>query len=62
MSPMKTPCPSITLMAGPIPVAVERAAVRRLNLRVRPDGTAHLSVPAHASLTTAQRFLDERAE
>lgn len=51
----------MTLMAGNVPVEVERAAVRRLNLRIRPDGTAHLSVPARASLVAAQRFLDEHA-
>lgn len=41
-----------------IPVEVERKRVRRLNLRVRADGSAHLSVPARCSLAEAQRFLD----
>ena len=42
-----------------VPVEVERKRVRRLNLRVRPDGTAHLSIPVRTSLERAQRFLDE---
>lgn len=51
-----------TLYAGgdaELPVEVERRRVRRLNLRVRADGTAHLSVPWHCPLAEAQRFLDE---
>ena len=32
--------------------------MRRLNLRVRADGSAHLSVPARCTLAEAQRFLD----
>ena len=43
---------------GGVPVEVERKRVRRLNLRVRADGSAHLSVPARCSLAEAQRFLD----
>lgn len=37
---------------------VERTRVRRLNLRVRADGSAHLSIPTRCSLAEAQRFLD----
>ena len=48
-----------TLQAGTIPVEVERKRVRRLNLRVRADGSAHLSVPWRCPLAEAQRFLDE---
>lgn len=44
---------------GGIPVEVERKRVRRLNLRVRADGSAHLSVPWRCPLAEAQRFLDE---
>ena len=46
---------------GGIPVEVERKRVRRLNLRVRADGTAHLSIPTHVTLAEAQRFLDAHA-
>lgn len=42
-----------------IPVEVERKRVRRLNLRVRADGSAHLSIPARTTLAEAQRFLDD---
>ena len=51
-----------TLMAGGqggIPVEVERKHVRRLNLRVRSDGTVHLSIPNHTTFEYAQRFLDD---
>lgn len=44
---------------GGIPVEVEHKRVSRLNLRVRADGTAHLSTPLRTSLETAQRFIDE---
>ena len=43
---------------GGVPVEVERKRVQRLNLRVRADGSAHLSVPARCPLAEAQRFLD----
>ena len=54
-----------TLLAGGphgVAVEVERRRVRRLNLRVRADGTAHLSVPPRVTLAEAQRFLDGHAE
>lgn len=44
---------------GGIPVEVERKSVRRLNLRVRADGSAHLSIPTRCPLAEAQRFLDD---
>ena len=52
-----------TLFAGGAPgagiaVEVERKRVRRLNLRVRADGSAHLSIPERCTLAEAQRFLD----
>ena len=54
-----------TLLAGGphgVAVEVERRRVRRLNLRVRADGTVHLSVPPRVTLAEAQRFLDGHAE
>lgn len=50
------------LQAAGIEVAVERKAVRRVNLRVRPDGTAHMSVPWRVGRAEAQAFLDAHAE
>lgn len=44
---------------GGVPVEVKRKRVRRLNLRVRADGSAHLSIPERCPLTEAQHFLDE---
>lgn len=51
-----------TLQAAGIEVAVERKAVRRVNLRVRPDGTARMSVPWRVGRAEAQTFLDAHAE
>ena len=51
-----------TLAAAGIEVDVERKAVRRVNLRVRPDGSAHMSVPWSVSRAEAQSFLDGHAE
>lgn len=50
------------LQAAGIEVAVERKAVRRVNLRVRPDGTARMSVPWRVGRAEAQAFLDAHAE
>ena len=50
------------LQAAGIEVGVERRAVRRVNLRVRPDGTAHMSVPWRVGRAEAQAFLDAHAE
>lgn len=41
-----------------MPVTVVRSRVRRLNLRVRSDGSARLSIPGRCTLAEAQRFLD----
>lgn len=41
-----------------MPVEAERKRVRRLNLRVCADGSAHLSIPTRCSFAEAQRFLD----
>lgn len=41
-----------------MPVTVVRSRVRRLNLRVRSDGSARLSIPERCTLAEAQRFLD----
>jgi len=51
-----------TLAAAGIEVEVERKPVRRVNLRVRPDGSAHMSVPWSVSRAEAQSFLDGHAE
>ena len=50
------------VQAGGIDVEVERKAVRRINLRVRPDGTARMSVPWAMGREAAEAFLAEHAE
>ena len=45
-----------------IPYELERKAVKRLNLRVRRDGTVHVSVPIRMTSAAVERFLSERAE
>ncbi|WP_322155731.1 SprT family zinc-dependent metalloprotease [Paratractidigestivibacter sp.] len=42
-------------------VEVERRAVRRINLRVRPDGSVRMSVPWRVGRAEAQAFLDAHA-
>ncbi|MDO4849876.1 MAG: M48 family metallopeptidase [Coriobacteriia bacterium] len=50
------------MQARGIDVEVERKAVRRINLRVRPDGTARMSVPWSVGREAAAAFLAEHAE
>lgn len=45
-----------------IPVSVVRKRVKNLNLRVRADGTATLSIPQHLPLARAREFLDRKGE
>lgn len=50
------------LQARGIDVEVERKAVRRVNLRVRPDGTARMSVPWSMGRDAAAEFLAKHAD
>ncbi len=50
------------LQARGIDVEVERKRVRRINLRVRPDGTVRMSVPWHMGRVAAEAFLAEHEE
>ncbi|OUP08917.1 SprT family zinc-dependent metalloprotease [Collinsella sp. An2] len=47
---------------GRIPVEVERKRVKNLNLRVRPDGSVHLSVPLRGTRADAEDFLLRRRD
>ena len=60
----KNPTKRTLFAGGPrgVAVEVERRRVRRLNLRVRADGTAHLSIPPRVTLAAAQHFLDGHAD
>lgn len=45
-------------MVGGVPVYVERKRIRRINIRVKPDGRVHLSVPNwRATLKEGEEFL-----
>lgn len=41
---------------------LERKAVKNLNLRVRRDGTVHLSIPNRTTIAAAEAFLKERED
>ncbi|MBP3572902.1 MAG: M48 family metallopeptidase [Clostridia bacterium] len=41
---------------------LERKAVKRLNLRVRGDGTVHLSIPKRTTVAEAEAFLRDHEE
>ena len=41
---------------------LERKAVKNLNLRVRRDGTVHLSIPTRTTIAAAEAFLRERED
>jgi predicted metal-dependent hydrolase len=41
---------------------LERKKIKRLNLRVRRDGTVHVSVPMQMSMTFIENFLREKSE
>lgn len=45
-----------------LPVEVTRKKVKNMNLRVRRDGSVHLSIPMRCSTAAAQEFLDRKAE
>ena len=42
-----------------VPYELERKAVKRMNLRVRRDGSVHVSVPTRTPAATVERFLGE---
>ena len=46
----------------PLTYELERKAVKNLNLRVRVDGTAHLSIPKATAIAAAEAFLCSREE
>ena len=46
----------------PLTYELERKAVKRLNLRVRGDGTVHLSIPKHTTVAEAEAFLRDHEE
>ena len=51
----------LTVGEEQIPYEFERKRIKRLNLRVRQDGTVHLSVPMTTPTAFIESFLRERA-
>lgn len=47
---------------GAYDVALHRGGVRRINMRVRPDGTLHLSAPLRVDVRDLERMVAERAD
>ena len=41
---------------------LERKSVKHLNLRIRRDGTIHLSIPTRTTIAFAEKFLTERED
>ena len=52
---------TIKIGAETISYELERKKIKRLNLRVRRDGTVHLSVPVQMSMTFIENFLREKS-
>ena len=46
----------------PLTYELERKAVKRLNLRVRDDGTVHLTIPKRTTVAEAEAFLRDHEE
>lgn len=47
---------------GPYGVALHRGGVRRVNMRVRPDGTLRLSAPLRVGMRDLERMVAERTD
>lgn len=52
---------TVTVEGESIPYTVEHKEVKRINLRVRPDGSVHLSVPRRTPLAQAEQFVIQHA-
>lgn len=51
----------LTVGGEQIPYELERKAIKRINLRVRKDGSVHVSVPIYTPGETVERFLADHA-
>ena len=47
---------------GPYDVVLRRGGVRRINMRVRPDGTLHISAPLRVGTRDLERMVMERGD
>ena len=60
--PTQTRTIILPISRRPLTYELERKAVKRFNLRVRRDGTVHLSVPRSTTITAAEQFLRDHEE
>lgn len=60
--PTQTRVLILPISRRPLTYELERKAVKRFNLRVRRDGTVHLSVPRSTTITAAEQFLRDHEE
>lgn len=62
MSPVQTRTLILPKSRRSLTYELEHKAVKNLNLRIRLDGTVHLSVPAKTATAAAERFLLDRED
>ena len=62
MSPVQVRTVTLPNSRRSLTFELERKAVKHINLRVRRDGTVHLSIPNRATSAEAEAFLRDREE
>ena len=62
MSPIQIRTVTLPNSRRSLTFELERKAVKHINLRVRHDGTVHLSIPKCATVTEAETFLRDRED
>ena len=62
MSPVQARTLTLPHSRRTLTFELERKAVKHINLRVRRDGTVHLSIPARATVAEAEAFLRDHEE
>ena len=62
MSPLQKRTVTLPKSRRALTFELERKNVKNLNLRVRRDGTVHLSIPARATVAEAEAFLRDHEE
>ena len=60
--PTQTRVLILPISRRPLTYELERKAVKNLNLRIRSDGTVHLSIPRATTIAAAEKFLCDREE
>ena len=62
MSPVQVRTVTLPNSRRSLTFELERKAVKHINLRVRRDGTVHLSIPNRATPAEAEAFLRDRED